>query len=79
MEKWYITFGYEGTFKGGWIEVMADSDEEAREKYLNHYKGRAVNQYGFLNFATSYSEKDFKSTGMNTSGNLGAFCHEVIE
>ena len=77
MNEYYFTFGSEGVFSGGWVIVWADSDEEARDKFAEHYGERAYNKYGRLNFCTTYTKEQFMNTIM-VNGNRGAFCHEVI-
>lgn len=79
LKNYYITFGPEGLFRGGWVVVRAVDEMSAREKFAEYYGERAYNEYGFLNFCTSYDEERFFKSGMNLTGNCGAFCHEVIE
>lgn len=79
MNKYYITFGSEGqVFKGGWVEIFADSEIEARDKFEDYYPD-SLTQDGFLRFAASYDEETFKKTKMYKNGNLGNKCHEIIK
>ena len=79
MNKYYLTFGSEGhVFQGGWVEVFADSDDEARQKFEDYYTD-SVNEDGFLRFSTSYNEEQFKKTNMYKNGNFGNYCYEVIK
>lgn len=79
LKNFYITFGPGGLFHGGWVIVKALNEGEARDRFAEYYGDRAYNRYGFLNFCTSYDEERFLATGMELTGNCGAFCHEVIE
>ena len=77
-KAYYITFGCNGMlFDGGWVKIWANSDEEARDIFVKHYRAKARKD-GFLNFAFSYDEERFVATGMNEKGNYGKFCHEEI-
>lgn len=81
MNKHYITFGSSGQlYEGGWVEVYADSEPEAREKFARHFGKRAMSDDGLLRYCSIYSEKHFMDTIMYQLGhNCGAGCHEVIE
>ena len=75
MKKYYYTFGAEGQpYYGGWVMVVADSWDEADEKFIAQYPLKD----GFINCAFRYTEEAFLNTGMQENGNLGSFCHEVL-
>ena len=77
MANFYFTYGTEGQpFVGGWTMVVAESFNAACEKFREVHPD---NTNGLLNCAGVYSEEYFSTTPMATKGNLGAFCHEVIE
>ena len=75
--NFYFTFGSDETFpfKGGWVVVKASSFEEAVEKFKKRYG----HENGPVNCAFIYPEDEFKKTKMYSLGNLGYFCHDVIE
>lgn len=73
--KYYITFGVseEYPFRGGWVEVEAKSESEARDKATKRY---GLTDQGFARFCSSYDENYFKQTKMFKDGNWGEFCWE---
>ena len=75
--KFYFTFGCNDTqpYCGGWVEIIAESFDEATEKYVKQYP---LTEDGLINCASRYPEEEFIETGMNLTGNRGYFCHEVI-
>lgn len=75
--KFYFTYGTSKSFPfvGGWTEVIADSWDEACEKFSNIHP---LTPEGFINCAGIYMEGLFKITGMEVEGNINAFCQEVI-
>lgn len=77
-EKYFITFGSEGQpFKGGWIEVYAESESQARKLYNAVFP---PNELGFARFSGCYSKGQFEKTKMYEKGsNLGAGCHGTIK
>lgn len=80
MNKYYITFGSEGqVFKGGWVEIHAENEQEAQEKFINQYGNNARSKDGVLRYSFMYDMKRFKETVMFENGNLGNKCHEIIK
>jgi len=76
--KFYFTFGTDPQFPhyGGWAEVFAANEDEARKKF----RARHANRSGFLNCAFVYSEAEWQKTSMAASGScFGRGCHETIE
>lgn len=75
--KIYYTFGTDSRFphRGGWVEVEADSVQQAHAIFRAKYPDRTP---GILNCSDYYTEETFKKSTMSRSGNLGAFCHEVL-
>ena len=76
--RYYYTFGKntEMPYNGGWVEVIADSFDEADEKFKAKYPN---NKDGFLNCAFRYTEEHFVTTNMFNTGNFGARCHKIIQ
>ena len=73
--KFFYTFGSRGQAHiGGWIEIMANSREEADRIFIKKYPLKD----GLLNCAFIYTEEDFKRTIMYKHGNFGRGCHEVL-
>ena len=70
-EKEYPFYPY----KGGWSEVYATSLEEAIDK---HHQKHGFTKDGYGRYCASYTEENFKLTGMYIDGNNGVFAHEVI-
>lgn len=82
MNKYYFTFGSSGqVFEGGWVEIHADSLNEAQEKFVERYGDRAwkLPWEKILNYAFHYTEEQFRETIMFTGDNFGSKCHEVIK
>ncbi|HHV63850.1 MAG TPA: hypothetical protein GXX46_02050 [Peptococcaceae bacterium] len=84
MKTYYFTFGQSGQpYKGGWVEIKANSCAEAQQKFIDHFGAKAYSRPGILNYAWHYPEEYFKDPliggDMYEKGNFGAFCHEVIE
>ena len=79
LRYYYFTFGTDPDypFAGGWVTVAAPSRQAAVQIFLLYYP----NETGadVLNCADVYTEEEFKETGMEETGNFGAFCHAVIE
>lgn len=74
--KFYITMGSEGhPFYGGWVEVEAESEGEARNAYNHCFP--PIN--GFGRFCGCYSQETMESTGMLERGNFRRFCHATIK
>lgn len=79
MSKYYFTYGSgddEQPFFGGWTEILAEDETEAREKHRKKY---GLSKNGFLRFSNVYIESQFKESGMLERGNFGMFCNETIE
>jgi hypothetical protein len=79
MKRYYFTYGSadkEQPFVGGWSEVFAESESEARDK---HIRMHGFSRNGLVRCGGVYGEAHFKSTGMYMHGNFGVKCHEVIE
>ena len=76
MEKFYFTFGREKEhpYQGGWVEIVAENREQAKEIFKAEYPNRPGSS--FLNYAFDYTEERFLKTSM-VNGNLGAKCHAV--
>lgn len=81
MKKYYFTFGGGGqVYRGGWVEIHADSLLEAQRKFVDHFGDRAYKSKGVLNYSWNYTEESFKKTIMyEDNNNLGAGCHEIIK
>ena len=77
MEHFYFTYGSEGhPFKGGWTEIVAEDMNTA----ISIFEAVHPSAPGCacLNCSSVYDEKQFIRTGMNETGNIGAFAHETI-
>lgn len=74
--KYYFTFGTDKThpFRGGWVEVMAESLNSAIELFNEHFPPTD----GFVRCAFYYTESQFRKTGMLENGNFGYKCHLII-
>jgi len=76
---YYFTFGSEGQlFKGGWVKIKAQGLYEAQQKFIKHF-GNKARKGQFLNYSFDYTEEKFQASGMQEEGNIGAYCHEIIE
>ena len=75
LRKYYFTFGTSGKYpyKGGWVTVYAVDIHHAIQLFREKYADR--DNYGAINCADYYSEKEFT---MKETGNFGAYCHDVI-
>ena len=75
LKKFYFTFGtsYRYPFKGGWVLVWAADINHAADLFREKYPNRTDSNC--LNCADYYDEKHFT---MGESGNLGAYCRDVI-
>ena len=75
LKKFYFTFGTSCRypFKGGWVLVWAADINHAADLFREKYPNRTDSNC--LNCADYYDEKHFT---MGESGNLGAYCHDVI-
>ena len=76
--KYYYTFGTSAQFpyKKGWVEVIAEDRDEVDKKFRTYFPDKNP---GLLNCSSIYTEDNFNKTEMKKLGNLGVFCHEVIE
>lgn len=78
MAKFYFTYGTseQYPFRGGWSEIHAPDLCAATQIFKAYHP----NPYGdcVLNCADYYTEEEFHENDIFISGNLGAFCHEVI-
>ena len=79
LRYYYFTFGTDPDypFAGGWVTVAAPSRQAAVQIFRLYYPNEAGTDA--LNCADVYTEEEFKETGMEETGNFGAFCHVVIE
>lgn len=76
MPKFYFTYGTEGQpFRGGWTEVEATDGHAACAAFRVYHPDKIE---GLLNCSSVYTEEQFKSTEMFTTGNFGLRCHETI-
>lgn len=77
-QKFYFTYGTDESqpFFGGWTEVHAEDDNDARRKFVQVHP---LCKRGFLNCAFVYDHERFAKTGMASRGNFGKFTQEVIE
>ena len=83
-EYMYFTFGSKGhPYSGGWVKIKANDLMDAQDKFHKHFGVRAWKACdpwrGILAYASHYDQEDFDTLKMFKDGNLGAFCHEVIE
>lgn len=71
MAKFYFTFGTNKVFphQGGWVEVEADSMNQAIDKFSHKY-GHTKQGNGRYSFC--YPEKEFLESEMSKTHNLGA-------
>ncbi|MGF6990437.1 hypothetical protein M2150_001698 [Lachnospiraceae bacterium PM6-15] len=78
VPTWYFTFGSsrQYPYDSGWVEVRAETRQEAIDLYKEKYPNVSHNIY---NCADIYSEKQMHETEMYVSGNRGAKCHDVID
>ena len=76
-ETFYFSFGTADyfPFKLGWVEVRANSREEACEMFASHYPCRSDSM---LNCSFVYNENAWKQTSMSQGG-PGQVCHRVID
>lgn len=74
----YYTFGTEEQcpFKGGWVEVEAETIRQANSIFRSKYPDRVP---GVLNCACYYNDVDFELSGMKEKGNFGEFCHQRLK
>lgn len=78
-QRFYFTFGTSEVYpyQGGWVEVYAPNKRSAIEKFNNKF---GYTKDGFVRCCSYYSEKEMTEADMlDGSGNLGAFCHEVLK
>lgn len=75
--KFFYTYGTSEhyPFCGGWVEVEAADWNQAHEIYRSYYPDVLPNA---LNCAFCYTEAQFNATGMQLTGNSGAFCHRKL-
>lgn len=76
MRKFYFTFGTseQFPFRGGWVLIIAPDYHAAVRTF--RAKHPDVHE-GIVNCSDIYTEQQFEQSEMQ-SGNLGAFCHEVL-
>lgn len=76
LNRYFLTFGTDPTmpYRGGWVEILAESMEAARRKFNEEYPPIE----GTFRFSFAYTQEQFENTLMYEIGNLGAWCHEVI-
>lgn len=85
MPTYYYTFGSNGDgshpYTGGWVEVIARGPGEADEKFRKRFPDKRGNGkfQPCLNCAERREHFEMYQSEMLKNGNLGAFCHEVIE
>ena len=72
--KVFYTFGTNPDFPfcGGWVEVEADSMEQAHALFRKIFPDIVQ---GTMNCSDYYTEDAFNATDMPNTGNRGAFCH----
>lgn len=77
MSRFYYTFGSSKQFpyRNGWVEVVADSLEEAHKKFRSWFPD--VN-HDILNCSDYYTEEQWSKASMS-DGDGGYKCYEVIE
>ena len=75
-ETFYFSFGTANYFpyKHGWVEVRANSREEACKLFSSHFP----NRNGMLNCSFVYNEREWARTEMS-QGLPGQVCHQVID
>lgn len=75
--KFYFTFGTHPQFPfyKGWVEVIADTREEAVEIYNSYYPPKHGNT---INCSFIYSQEEFEQTEM-FKGTWGDGCHKVLD
>lgn len=76
--KFYFTYGtWKGfPYKGGWTVVKADDKEKAISIFRLYHPDHHEN---CINCTDVYGEDYFHKSKMYKGGNLGAYCHEIIE
>lgn len=74
LSNYYFTFGTNEhyPFRGGWVQVEAESLGQAQEIFRKHFPDRTP---GILNYAFNYTYAQFYRTEMAEHGNFGARCH----
>ena len=79
MNKYYFTYGSDERFPffGGWTVVYANSRREAIAIFRAANPDREGS--GCYNAASCYTEEEFAETDMGTTGNLGAYCHQILK
>ena len=78
LKPYYYTFGTdpEYPYSRGWVEVYANSWEEAHKKFRTKFPDRPGHE-GTVNCAFFYGKESWERTSMS-KGNMGEFCHGVI-
>lgn len=78
LNPYYYTFGSDPVFPYiyGWVEIYANSWEEANEKFRTRFPDRPGHE-GVINCAFAYDHTSWEKTSMS-KGNMGMFCHETI-
>lgn len=74
LSNYYFTFGTSPgyPFYGGWVQVEAESLNQAIEVFRRHFPDRVE---GVLNCADYYTYAQFYRTEMAEAGNFGTRCH----
>ena len=78
LGAFYYTFGTdpEYPYSRGWVEVYANSWEDAHAKFRTRFPDRPGHE-GTINCAFFYTKDQWERSAMS-KGNMGEFCHEVI-
>lgn len=78
LNPYYYTFGSDPAFPYiyGWVEVYANSWEEANKKFRTRFPDRLGHE-GIINCAFAYDQTSWNKTSMS-NGNMGCLCHETI-
>ena len=78
MKDFFFTFGRDKRYpcQGGWVNVKAPDINTAIAVFKLYYPHPEDDNT--LNCADYYTEEQFMETEMYKTGNLGAFCHEII-
>lgn len=77
MPRFFFTYGNAPSypFQGGWTEVVAPDRFAALAAFRAIHENIAER---ITNCCSVYTEGQFEDYGFEKSGNLGAYCHEVI-
>lgn len=79
MNRYFYTFGSDpgSPYQNGWVEIRADSFEEADRKFRVQFPDRPGHE-GIMNFSFSYSEERWAEMDPEHTW-TGWKCFEVIE